>query len=83
MAEHKKHKKPHKIITTRAKDGSFGHDHVHIDEHGHESAPVFAGTSRDMDDLHQHMDDHFGGEEGGEAAPTPGPEAEAPAPGME
>jgi hypothetical protein len=68
-SEHgKKHKpKLHKIITTRAKDGSFGHEHLH--EGSHE--PVFAGTSRDMDDLHQHMDDHFG-PGGGE---TPAPEA--------
>ena len=88
--EHKgRKKKPHlhKIITTRAKDGSFGHEHVYKDHPDAESshAPVFAGTSRDMDDLHAHMDDHFGGAPaaGGE---EPVPEAAAggaPAPGGE
>lgn len=70
--EHKK-KVPHKIITTRAKDGSFGHEHMYEGE----SQPVFAGTSQNMEDLHSHMDDHFGG--GGE--PAQGGEEEAPAPG--
>lgn len=59
MAEKKhKKKKPHKIITTRAEDGSFGHEHV--DENGQSK---FAGTSQDMTDLHQHMDDHLGGDD--------------------
>ncbi len=55
----KKKKKLHKIITTRAEDGSFGHEHIY---HG-EDRPVFAGTSQHMEDLHSHMDDHFGGSE--------------------
>lgn len=60
MAEKKhKKKKPHKIITTRAEDGSFGHEHV--DENGQSR---FAGTSQTMEDLHQHMDDHMGGDDG-------------------
>lgn len=76
--EHKpKHKKPHKIITTRAEDGSFGHEHVHKGE----STPIFAGTSRDMNDLHQHMDDHFG--EPQEAAAEPAAAPAGPAPGGE
>jgi hypothetical protein len=53
----------HQIVTTRAKDGSFGHEHIYK-EHAddvHSRPPVFAGTSQDMEDLHQHMDDHFGG----------------------
>lgn len=59
----------HQIITTRAKDGSFGHEHIYKDHPDdiHSRPPVFAGTSQDMDDLHQHMDDHFGGgAEGGD-----------------
>lgn len=86
----------HQIITTKARDGSFGHEHVYKDhpddEHSH--PPVFAGTSQGMDDLHAHMDDHFGGggeaaggggepaEEAAEAGPGPAPEAQA-APGPE
>jgi hypothetical protein len=73
-SEHRdgKKKKPklHKIITTRAKDGSFGHEHIHEGS----NEPVFAGTSRDMSDLHQHFDDHFGpggGEPAEEAGETP------------
>lgn len=64
--EGKKKKHLHQIITTRAHDGSFGHEHVYKDkpEDEHSHPPVFAGTSRGMDDLHAHMDDHFGG--GGE-----------------
>lgn len=77
MADKKpKHKKPYKIITTRAKDGSFGHEHMHEGE----AQPVFAGTSRDLEDVHQHMNDHFG--DGQEEQPEPEegggqPEAEA------
>jgi hypothetical protein len=70
----KKHKKPHKIITTRAQDGSFGHEHVHEGS----DKPVFAGTSQNMDDLKQHMEDHFGG---GAAEPAAEPDAAAAAPG--
>lgn len=73
--EKKAKKKLHKIITTKAEDGSFGHEHVY---HG-EDRPVFAGTSQHMEDLHSHMDDHFGG---GEPAAPEGqgaqPEAETP-----
>jgi hypothetical protein len=57
----KKKKKLHKIITTRAQDGSFGHEHMYEGE----SQPVFAGTSKTLDDVHQHHDDHFGGGEQG------------------
>lgn len=71
----------HQIITTRAKDGSFGHEHIYKDhpDDVHSRPPVFAGTSQDMEDLHQHMDDHFGGGAEGEgeaegAAPQQGGE---------
>lgn len=59
----KKKKHLHQIITTRAHDGSFGHEHIYKDkkEDMHSHPPVFAGTSSNMEDLHQHMDDHFGG----------------------
>lgn len=72
-AHKKKHKGPHKMITTRAKDGSFGHEHI---EHPG-GTPVFAGTSRDLADLHQHMDDHYGSAPGGGEEE----EAEGAAPG--
>ena len=85
--EGKKPKKHlHQIITTKAKDGSFGHEHVYKDhpDDVHSHPPIFAGTSQGMDDLHSHMDDHFGGEaEGGgggeEQAEAGGGEAAAPA----
>lgn len=73
--EKKAKKKLHKIITTKAEDGSFGHEHVY---HG-EDRPVFAGTSQKMEDLHSHMDDHFGGGGApagdGQEAPPEGAEA--------
>lgn len=76
--EHKhKKKKPHKIITTRAEDGSFGHEHVAEPD----GRPVFAGTSQNMQDLHQHMDDHLGGDDEQAEQPADGeaqPAAEAP-----
>lgn len=78
MAEKAKHKKkkPHKIITTRAEDGSFGHEHV--DEDGRQK---FAGTSQTMEDLHQHMDDHLGGDEEQPEGEEPAAQAgAAPAP---
>jgi hypothetical protein len=93
----KKKKHLHQIITTKAKDGSFGHEHVYKDHPDdiHSHPPVFAGTSQNMEDLHSHMDDHFGGggdgggggaeEEQAEAAPAGGAAPEAPqgAPGPE
>lgn len=78
MADKPKHKKkkPHKIVTTRAEDGSFGHEHVDQD-----GRSVFAGTSQNMQDLHQHMDDHMGGddEQAAEAEPQPDAGGEAAA----
>lgn len=60
-----KKKHLHKIITTRAKDGSFGHEHIYKDDPDseQEGKPVFAGTSATMDDLHQHMDDNLNPQE--------------------
>lgn len=85
MAEKNKPKKKHlhKIITTRAHDGSFGHDHVYKDhpDDAEGGAPVFAGTSRNLEDVHAHMDDHLGGDNEqaeeaaeGEGAPAAGGE---------
>lgn len=83
-----KGKKPkkhlHQVITTQAHDGTFSHEHIYKDkkEDMHSHPPVFAGTSSDMDDLHQHMDDHFGPQTGGgeepeaEGAPEEGAEQE-------
>lgn len=84
--EGKKHKKHlHQIITTQAHDGTFLHEHVYKDkkEDHHTHPPTFAGTSSNMEDLHQHMDDHFGPQAsaGGEEAEA-APEAEAEAAGQ-
>ena len=56
--EHKKKKrKPRRIIVTRHDDDTYSHEHQHDGgEHN-----LFAGTSADLDDVKQHMDDHFGG----------------------
>jgi hypothetical protein len=63
MAEKKHNKKhPRRIVTTRHDDGSYSHEH----HHDGDPQPKFAGTSQTMDDLKQHMEDHFGG--GGEPA---------------
>lgn len=75
----RKKKHLHQIITTKARDGSFGHEHVYKDHPDdlHSHPPVFAGTSSDMDDLHQHMDDHFGGGGGEAGGEAPAEEAQA------
>jgi hypothetical protein len=79
-----KKKHLHQIITTRAHDGSFGHEHVYKD-HPHSPMshpPVFAGTSQDMGDLQQHMEDHFGdggGAGAGEENPVEEPAEGGPA----
>lgn len=73
----------HQIITTRAHDGSFGHEHVYKDnpKDHHSHPPVFAGTSQDMEDLHAHMDDHFGGGAEGHGEPDGDEGGAAPAAG--
>lgn len=85
MAEHKpkhgKHK-PRTIITHRHDDGTYSHEHLHDDGH----PARYAGTSADLKDIDQHMQDHFGGgpEEAAaepEAEATPAAEAEIPAAG--
>ena len=58
-------KKPRRIVTTRHDDGSYAHEHFHDDK---PNEAKFAGTSQSMEDLQQHMADHFGG--GGAAAPA-------------
>ena len=53
-----KHKKrrPRQIITTRHDDGTYSHEHRHDDgKHN-----LFAGTSTNLEDVKQHIDDHFG-----------------------
>lgn len=58
----KKKKHLHQIITTFAHDGTAGHEHVYKakKEDHHTEPPVFAGTSSNMEDLHDHMEDHAG-----------------------
>lgn len=73
----------HSITTTRAKDGSFIHEHTYKDhpDDVHSRPPVFAGTSQIMEDLHAHMDDHFG--DGEQQAEPDGDEAAQPSGGEE
>lgn len=77
--EHKKKRRPRKIITTRHDDNTYSHEHLHDD--GKHSQ--FAGTSSDVADVQQHMADHFGGGGEGESPAEGGgaPAAEAPAAG--
>lgn len=81
--EHKKKKrKPRRITTTRHDDGTYSHEHMHDD--GKHS--MFAGTSANLDDVKQHMDDHFGGEPAEPAAEPAAPadgggDGAAPLPG--
>lgn len=51
--------KLHAIRTEKADDGTFVHHHEYKDQHG---MPVHTtgGTSSDLEDLQQHMQDHFG-----------------------
>lgn len=93
--EKKGNKKPklklHAITTTKADDGSFVHEHHYVGKGGEHHPPRFGGTSTDMQDLHDHMEDHFGGgaeqqEDGEDAEPeqggAQGAPAAAPAQGM-
>ena len=52
----------HQIVTTFAHDGTATHEHIYKDkkEDHHTHPPVLAGTSSNMEDLHDHMDDHAG-----------------------
>lgn len=56
----KKRMKLKSIRTTRADDGGFVHEHEYEDHNGHGTPPRFGGVSSNMEDLHDHMDDHFG-----------------------
>lgn len=88
---HGKAKKPklklHAITTTKAEDGSYVHEHHYMGKSGEHHPPRFGGTSASMDDLHDHMNDHFGDQaQGNEETDEPQPdeqEGAAPAePGM-
>lgn len=66
-AEHSK-KPKHKlkgIHTHVADDGGFVHEHHYEDDKGHALPLRFGGVSENMEDLHQHMDDHLGPEAAG------------------
>jgi hypothetical protein len=68
-----------RILTARADDGGFVHEHHYEDEKGTPDAPRYGGVSTSMEDLHRHMDDHFGaGAEGTETQEAPGAEAAEP-----
>lgn len=76
----------HAITTTKAEDGSYVHEHHYMGKNGEHHPPRFGGTSSDMKDLHDHMEDHFGdqaesndGEEGEQPDQEQGGEATPPA----
>jgi hypothetical protein len=74
--EDKKPKKEIKrIITHKSHDGKFIHTHEH---HHPEHHPDETHVSNDMAELHQHMEDHAGSPNDGEAAPAAGAAAAAP-----
>lgn len=80
----KKKRKPRKLTITRHDDGTYSHEHMHDDgKHN-----LFAGTSTNLDDLKQHVQDTFGGPDQApdQTADAAGPAAGAapmPAPGGE
>jgi hypothetical protein len=93
MAKEKEKEKPeeggkkpkHKmrsIHTHFTDDGGAVHEHHYEDHKGNPLPPRYGGVSSDMDDLHQHMDDHAGpvmsGADAGEQEPADGTEPEAP-----
>jgi hypothetical protein len=68
------------IHTSVADDGGFVHEHHYEDHKGNPMPPRLGGVSSDMEDLHQHMDDHLApggaqgdpqGAEDAEAQPAP------------
>jgi len=52
------------ITTTKADDGSFIHEHHYEGKDGQRHPARFGGSSSNMQDLHDHMEDHMGGGEG-------------------
>lgn len=69
----------HAITTRKMPDGTYVHEHHYKDheESEHTHPPRMMGTSHDLDDVHQHIEDNFGGEQQGEEAggggePEPG-----------
>jgi hypothetical protein len=71
------------ITTTKADDGSYVHEHHYEGKGGEHHPPRFGGTSSDMKDLHDHMEDHFGDQAQGNAeedGEQPDQEQGAPAP---
>ena|SRR5215467_6815043 len=70
--------------------GGFVHEHYHEDDLGNRTGPHYGGVSTNMDDLQQHMQDHFGGTDAtqaGDGAPggsvDAAPEAGAAPPAQE
>lgn len=69
--------KLHAITTTKADDGSYVHEHHYQGKNGEHQPPRFGGTSADMKDLHDHMEDHFGDQaEGNDAEEGEQPDQE-------
>ena len=56
----------HAITTRKLKDGTYVHEHHYKDHPDAEYTPPprMMGTSRDLDDVHQHLEDNFGEHEG-------------------
>lgn len=58
----------HAITTRKLKDGTYVHEHHYKDHPDAEYThpPRMMGTSRDLDDVHQHIEDNWGDEHEGE-----------------
>jgi hypothetical protein len=67
------------ILVARADDGGFVHEHHYEDDKGTPDAPRYGGVSTSMEDLHRHMDDHFGEPAESPAGEAAEPEQENPA----
>lgn len=73
----------HAITTRKLKDGTYVHEHHYKDHPDAEYThpPRMMGTSQDLNDVHQHIEDNWGGEEGG--PPEEGGQEQGGAPGEE
>jgi hypothetical protein len=71
--------KLHGIMTHKADDGTYVHEHHYVGKNGEHHPPRFGGTSSNMKDLHDHMDDHFGDQaESNDEENGPQPDATQP-----
>lgn len=71
---------PHEIRTRKLKDGTFVHEHHHVDKHGMPEMQTPEYSSANADDAGAHVAEHMGGDpNAGEADEDEDPNAAAAA----